>query len=495
MPTLQSLVESLPVRLLGDPRVEISGIQYDSRKVRPGDLFACQPEVHAHGHQYIPQALAAGAVALLVEDAAQAPAGMPAVVADNSREALAWMSAAFYGHPADRLTLIGVTGTNCKTTTITVLRHLLQRAGHPTGLIGTMAYHIGDEVLKARHTTPQSLDLQAMLAHMCDVGLTHAVMEVSSHALCQHRVTGCHYRAAAFTNLTQDHLDYHQTLEAYRAAKLELFANPRYQPRDGALLGVVNADDPNAEEFARRALGPIRRYGITSGDYQAVDVQLRADGSTFLLRHPAGAVPVHLQLVGSFNVSNALAALSLALWLGVDPRLAAEAMGEIPPVDGRFQRVPTSGGDQPTVVVDYAHTPDGLEKVLSTAYEIAPGRVVVVFGCGGDRDRTKRPKMASIAEQFGRTVYVTSDNPRSEEPLSIIEEILTGFSPAGRARVQVEPDRAVAIRRAIREAAAGDLVVIAGKGHEDYQIFADRTIHFDDREQAAAALAEELSAQ
>ncbi|MHB9026461.1 MAG: UDP-N-acetylmuramoyl-L-alanyl-D-glutamate--2,6-diaminopimelate ligase [Armatimonadota bacterium] len=497
MPTLQSLIESLPVRLLGDARVEIRGIQYDSRQVRPGDLFAClpserlidgRPDPSAHGHTFIPQALAAGAAALLVEDAAQVPAGVSAVVAEGSREALAWMSAAFYGHPADRLTLIGVTGTNGKTTTTTLLRHLLQRAGHPTGLIGTMAYHIGDEVLKAPHTTPQAPDLQALLARMCDAGLTHAVMEVSSHALCQHRVTGCRFRAAAFTNLTQDHLDYHQTLEAYCAAKLELFANPRYQPRDGAMLGVLNADDPSVEKFARSALGPVRRFGLTGGDYQAVDVQLRADGSNFLLRHPHGAVPVQLQLVGSFNISNALVALALAIELGVDPRLAADAIGEVPPVDGRFQRVPASGGDKPTVVVDYAHTPDGLEKVLSTAYEIAPGRVVVVFGCGGNRDRGKRPQMAKIAEQWGRTVYVTSDNPRNESPLDIIDEILSGFSPEGRARVQVEPDRAVAIRRAIREAAPGDLVVIAGKGHEDYQIFADRTIHFDDREEASAAL-------
>ena len=490
MPPLSALCAQLSTVQFTDPAVEIGGIAYDSRAVKPGFLFACLSGTKVHGGQYIPAALAAGAAALLVDDAALVPPGVPAAIVPDVREALAWIAAAFYGYPADALTLVGVTGTNGKTTTTSLLRHLLQRAGHPTGLIGTLAYHIGDVVLKAPHTTPQAPDLQALLAHMRDAGLTHAVMEVSSHALCLHRVTGCRFRAAAFTNLTQDHLDYHGTLENYRAAKLELFSNPQYQPAVGGMISVINADDPSAPLFARAARGPVRLFGLTGGDYRAEDVRLGADSSTFTLCYPGGAVPVRLPLVGSFNVSNALAALALAIELGVPAAAAAAALADVPPVDGRFQRVPASGGGKPTVVVDYAHTPDGLEKVLGTAAEIAPGRVVVVFGCGGDRDRAKRPQMAAIAARWARDVIVTSDNPRSEDPGAIIEEILTGFTPAQRARVQIEPDRAAAIRRAICSAAPDDLVVLAGKGHEDYQIFADRTIHFDDREEAERALME-----
>lgn len=489
MSKLHSLLTGLPVTLIGDPSVEISGIAYDSRHVRPGDLFACLPGTKVHGHRFIPDVVAAGAAALLVEEAAVVPAGVTAVVAPDAREALAQIAAAYYRHPAETLTVVGVTGTNGKTTVTTLLRNMLEAAGHPCGLIGTMAYRIGNEVLKAPHTTPQAPDLQALLARMRDAGLTHAVMEVSSHALCQHRVTGCRFALAAFTNLTQDHLDFHGTLEAYREAKTDLFANPRYQPPGGAMIAVLNADDPSAECFAARARGPVRRFGLTGGDYRAVDVALRADGSAFTLRYPGGELPVAIRLVGSFNVSNALAALALAIELGVEPGRAAAALAREMPIDGRFQRVPDDGDGRPTVVVDYAHTPDGLENVLSTAHEIAPGRVVAVFGCGGDRDRKKRPIMAAIAARWARTVVVTSDNPRSEDPAAIIAEILAGFSPADRDRVIVEADRAAAIRRAIHGAGPGDLVVLAGKGHEDYQIFADRTIHFDDREQAALALA------
>ncbi len=468
---------------------EIRGIAYDSRRVAPGDLFACLSGGQVHGHAFIPQALTAGAAALLVEDAAVVPAGVPAVVAPDVREALAWIAAAFYGHPADHLTVVGVTGTNGKTTVTALLRQILLAAGHPTGLIGTMAYRIGDAVIPAPHTTPQAPELQALLARMVGAELTHAVMEVSSHALCLHRVTGVRFHLAAFTNLTQDHLDFHHTLDAYRDAKVQLFSDPRYQPADRPMVSVLNADDPQAEYFAARALGPVRRFGLTAGDYQAVDVCLRPDGGTFTLRHPGGDTPVTLQLVGAFNVSNALAALALALELGVAPEVAAAALATIPPLDGRFQRVPGSGAGKPTVVVDYAHTPDGLEKVLSTAHEIAPGRVVTVFGCGGDRDPGKRPLMAQTAARWSRTLIVTSDNPRTEDPARIIADILAGLTPADRARAQVLPDRRTAIQAAIREAASDDLVVLAGKGHEDYQIFGTDKIHFDDREEAACALA------
>ncbi|OPZ87604.1 MAG: UDP-N-acetylmuramoyl-L-alanyl-D-glutamate--2,6-diaminopimelate ligase [bacterium ADurb.Bin429] len=319
-------------------------------------------------------------------------------------------------------------------------------------------------------------------------GVTHVVMEVSSHALSLHRVAGCRFRAAAFTNLTQDHLDYHGTIEAYREAKISLFADPRYQPEEG-MISVLNADDPGCDIFAARALGPVRSFGLAAGDYAAADLVMRPDGSTFTLRHPDGETSVTLQLVGSFNVSNALCALALALEMDVAPEAAARALAGVPPVDGRFQRVP-SAPDQPAVVVDYAHTPDGLDKVLATAHEIAPDRVVAVFGCGGDRDPGKRPQMAAIAAKWARDIVVTSDNPRTEDPLRIIDMIMAGFTAEDRARVTVEPDRAAAIRLAIHRARPGDLVVLAGKGHETYQLFKDHTIHFDDREEAARALAD-----
>jgi UDP-N-acetylmuramoyl-L-alanyl-D-glutamate--2,6-diaminopimelate ligase len=488
MPQLQSLLTHLSATVLGDPRIEITGVAYDSRQVAPGSLFACLPGGHTHGGHFLHQALASGAHAVLVEDPALVPPGTTAVVVPEVREALAWIAAAFYGYPSEALTLVGVTGTNGKTTTTTLLRHLLEAAGHPTGLIGTVGYQIGAEVLKAPHTTPQALELQALLARMRDAGLTHVVMEISSHALCQHRVTGCRFHAAAFTNLTQDHLDYHQTLDAYAAAKAELFANPRYQPAAGQ-LSILSADDPWGDYMAAHAVGVVRRWGTTGGDYQACNTVLGPTSTAFRLRTPQGEVPVHLPLVGAFNVANALVALTLAIELGVPPAAAVAALATAPPVSGRFQRISGSGAGTPTVVVDYAHTPDGLEKVLQTAEELAPGRVTVVFGCGGDRDRTKRPRMGAIAARHAARLVITSDNPRSEDPDGIIAEILAGLPPEAQARSRVEPDRARAIRQAIHTAAPDELVLIAGKGHEDYQLFADRTIHFDDREEATAALA------
>ncbi|MEI7833999.1 MAG: UDP-N-acetylmuramoyl-L-alanyl-D-glutamate--2,6-diaminopimelate ligase, partial [bacterium] len=290
----------------------------------------------------------------------------------------------------------------------------------------------------------------------------------------------------ALTNLTQDHLDYHQTIAAYRDAKVELFANPAYQPVDKPQVAVLNADDPAVDYFAARALGPVVTFGVSASSYQAVDVQLNPAGNSFLLRYPGGETPVQTQLVGSFNVSNSLAVLALAGEMGIPMAAAVAALASAPPVDGRFQRVSGDGG--PVVVVDYAHTPDGLEKVLATAHEMSHGRVTVVFGCGGDRDRGKRPLMAAVAAKWAQRIIVTSDNPRSEDPQRIIEEIMVGFPAAILPRVLAEVDRATAIRHAIAAAGEDEMVVLAGKGHENYQIFADRTIHFDDREIAEEAL-------
>lgn len=491
MTTLISLIKnSKTAQLIGNGNVEIDGISYDSRKVQPGDIFACLPGSKTDGHSYIPAVLAAGAVALLVSDVQQVPAGIPAIVTADTRETLAEISAEFYHHPGDSLTLIGVTGTNGKTTVTTLLWHILQAAGKGCGLLGTMAYHIGNTVLPAPHTTPQAPDLQRLLAQMRDAGLSHVVMEISSHALCLHRITGCHFDLTLLTNITQDHLDFHLTWQAYRDAKLQLFTDPRYQPRDKAMRCLLNDDDASADYFAQRALGEVRHFALASGDYRTRDLALCADGSYFILEYPGGSAEVTMQLVGSFNVSNALAALAAALESGVDIVTATRALAAIPPVNGRFQRVAESGNGKPTVIVDYAHTPDGLEKVLSTAAEIAPGKVTVLFGCGGNRDRGKRPLMAVAAAKWAQKIIVTSDNPRDEDPSAIIADIMAGFDNDALNRVQIEPNRAQAIRLAIQQSPPDQLILLAGKGHENYQLFANgEKIHFDDREQAVKSLA------
>lgn len=478
-------------RIIGNGEVEISGISYDSRTVQPGDIFACLPGSKTDGHSYIPAVLAAGASALLVSDASFVPPGVSAIISGAPRETLAEISAEFYHHPGDSLTLVGVTGTNGKTTVTTLLWHILQAAGKQCGLLGTMAYHIGETILPAPHTTPQAPDLQRLLAQMRDAGLSHAVMEISSHALCLNRVTACHFDLALLTNITQDHLDYHLTWDAYRDAKLQLFTDPRYQPEQRAMQCLLNNDDPSAEYFAKNALGNVRYFGITGGDYHTENLALSANGSSFRLVYPGGNADVTLQLVGSFNVSNALAALSAAVELGIDITTATRTLATIPPVNGRFQRVTESGNGKPTVIVDYAHTPDGLEKVLRTAAEIAPGKVTVLFGCGGNRDRGKRPLMAAVAAKWAQQIIITSDNPRDEEPTSIINEIMAGFDMETRRRVLIEPDRASAIRLAVQQSAPDQLLLLAGKGHEDYQILANNVkIAFDDRVEAIKALAD-----
>lgn len=486
MKTVAALCANIEATIIGDPQTEVTGINYDTRKVQLGDLFACLSGDKVNSHTLIPLALAAGATVLLVEHAESVPDGVSAIVVADTRAALALISAAFYDHPADSLTLVGVTGTNGKTTVTSLLRHILLTTGHPAGLIGTLAYHIGDEVIPAPHTTPQAPELQQLLARMRDAGLTHAVMEVSSHALCLHRILGCSFRYAALTNLTQDHLDFHQTIEAYRDAKAALFTNPSYQPEDKQMIVVLNADDPTCEYFAAQAQGTVVTFGQNKSDYQAVQVQHNTTGNSFLLLHPGGETPVITQLLGTFNVSNSLAALALAGEMGIPVEKAAAALSSAPPIDGRFQRVYHEGG--PVVIVDYAHTPDGLDKVLATAHEISQGRVTVVFGCGGNRDCGKRPLMAAVAAKWATRIIVTSDNPRSEIPTSIIDDIMAGFPADKLAQVLVEPDRKTAIQRAINEAAVDDMVVLAGKGHETYQIFAEETIHFDDREVALDAL-------
>jgi UDP-N-acetylmuramoyl-L-alanyl-D-glutamate--2,6-diaminopimelate ligase len=460
--------------------------------VEPGWGFIAVRGEHVDGHSFTAQAIERGAAALVVEAGREAgvsppPGGAVAVVPDT-RAAMAVIARAFYDDPSSRLLLAGVTGTNGKSTSALMMDAVFRAAGYASGVIGTLEYRIADRRIKAPHTTPEAVDLQRLLAEMVAAGLTHAAMEVSSHALSLHRADGCHFAAAVFTNLTPEHLDFHATMEDYFAAKRLLFTDPQYLPADGERVNAINIDDGAGELIARQALGRTITYGLSSQAHcRAEEIELRPEGTSFLAIHPTGRVPVRMKLIGEFNVYNALGALAACLGLGVDPAAACSAIERMDPVRGRFERVASRIRN---VLVDYAHSPDGLRRALETARRVTTGRVIVVFGCGGDRDRTKRPVMGELASRLADRCVVTSDNPRSERPEAIIGEILAGIPKEMRGRCSVEPDRASAIRLAIEQASPNDLVLIAGKGHEDYQIFADRTIHFDDREVAQQVLRE-----
>jgi len=489
----ESLVGAMAgVRLHGAASVQVTGIAYDSRKVEPGWVFIAVRGEHVDGHSFIPQAVDRGAAALVVEAGREAgisppPGGAVAVVPDT-RAAMAAIARTFYDDPSSRLVLAGVTGTNGKSTTALMMDAIFRAAGYTSGVIGTLEYRIADRKMKAPHTTPEAVDLQGLLAEMVEAGVTHAAMEVSSHALSLHRSDGCHFAAAVFTNLTPEHLDFHPTMEDYFAAKRLLFTDPQYLPAPGERVNAINIDDGAGEILAREAIGLTTTYGLSSGAHcRAEEIDLRPEGTSFLAIHPSGRAPIRMKLIGEFNVYNALGALAACLGLGVDPEAAYAAIEQMNPVRGRFERVASKVRN---VLVDYAHSPDGLRRALETAKRVTEGRVIVVFGCGGDRDRTKRPVMGELASRLADLCVVTSDNPRSERPEAIIGEILAGIPKETRGRCSVEPDRASAIRLAIEQATTDDLVLVAGKGHEDYQIFADRTVHFDDREVAQEVLRE-----
>lgn len=471
------------------PGAVVGGLAYDSREVQPGDVFVCWQGLRHDGHQFVADAFRRGAVAAVVERPLPADGGL--VVVPDGREALARLSAAFYGFPSRRLRVIGVTGTNGKTTTTHLIKAVLEQAGHKVGLIGTIHHLVGNEVLDTRRTTPESLDLQRLLFHMAERGMEYAVMEVSSHAVALKRIVGTEFDVAVFTNLTQDHLDFHADFEEYAAAKAQFLAavSPNgVKPRKAV---VINMDDPKAQYMHANAGVPVIGYGIHAAtDVSAADVQVRPEGVSFEARTPAGVVSLHLQLTGRFNVYNSLAALAVGLHEGVPLAFIRTALEQVPGIPGRLERV--DRGQPFTVLVDYAHTPDGLENVLQTCRSFAPGRVIVVFGCGGDRDKEKRPLMGQVAARLADVVIITSDNPRSEAPAAIAAAIEEGVRAAGKqpGEYEVVLERREAIRNAIQAARPGDIVLIAGKGHETTQEFHDRVIHFDDREEAARALRE-----
>ena len=475
-------------RTIRDGDARITGIAYDSRAVEPGNLFVAMKGGTFDGHDFIPDALASGAVALVAERpvACAVEAGVPCVVVDDGRRAMGEIAAPFFGYPSRELVLIGVTGTSGKTTVTHLIQSIFAAAGRKTGLIGTLGARVGESSLSTKHTTPESVDLQRILRLMADQGVEVVAMEVSSHGLYQGRVLGCEFDCGVFTNIARDHLDFHKTAEAYLDAKLMLFRDYPAASRK-RFVGVVNADDPSAQAFIDTAPGPVVTFGIKSrADLLASNPVVTDRSVSFDLDCRGSTARVNLGIGGFFNVYNALAASAVGIGLGIDLKTIVEGLRHARGVPGRFESVDC--GQDFGVVVDYAHTPDELENVLKTARELTAGRLIAVFGCGGDRDRGKRPIMGRIASELADLVVVTSDNPRSERPESIIDDILEGIAAKDRSRVNVIPDRKEAIHSAIELAQTGDLVVIAGKGHEDYQIFADRTIHFDDREVAREKL-------
>jgi len=484
---VRDLLAGLPAPGTGEPALvgaadrDVTGLAYHSAHVRPGDLFAAIRGHAEDGHRYAADAVRRGAAALLVDHAL--PLAAVQIVVADTRRALAPIAAAFYGDPSAHLWVCGVTGTNGKTTTTHLIEGILARAGGRPGLIGTLGVRLDGVPVafeSTTSTTPESPDVQRLLAEMRDGGVQHVVMEVTSHALALHRVDACRFAAAVFTNLTQDHLDFHGDLARYREAKARLFE--MVAPNG---VAVVNADDPSSPEMARRSRAPVWTYGIEApADVRAERPDYGPRGTRCVVASPAGSAPLALALPGRFNLSNALAAAAVALARGLAPDLVCAALGTAPGVPGRCELV--DEGQAFAVIVDYAHTPDGLEKVLRLAREVSAGRVLAVFGCGGDRDRTKRPIMGRIGTDLADHAVFTSDNPRSEEPEGILREIEAGVP--GRSNFETEPDRRRAIVRALALARPGDVVVIAGKGHEPYQILRDRTIAFDDREVAREAL-------
>lgn len=468
--------------LQGSDAIEIHAPVYDSRKVKQNDLFVCITGFQTDGHRYIAMAIEKGASAILVEHAvSEIPEYITVIQTQNNRQALALLSANFYHHPANDMHMIGVTGTNGKTSITYLIRSVLVHAGRKTGVIGTIENRIGDRIVPTERTTPESLELQALLDTMRSESVTDVMMEVSSHSLDLHRVDGIEYDIGIFTNLTQDHLDYHKTMENYKIAKSLLFAHSK--------TSIINIDDPAGEFMISAAKGKVFTYAIDkTADLQASQIEIDAQGTKFILLYQRKQFSVSLHTPGRFSVYNALAAIGACLTLGISMDIILNGISSNMGITGRFQTIRSKKGMQ--AVVDYAHTPDGLENVLKTAQEFTKGKMIVVFGCGGDRDKTKRPIMGRIAGKYAGYCIITSDNPRTEDPEKILTDIEIGTKETN-CPYEKQVDRHIAIQRAVSLAQAGDVILIAGKGHETYQIFPDRTIHFDDVEEVRNAFGED----
>jgi UDP-N-acetylmuramoyl-L-alanyl-D-glutamate--2,6-diaminopimelate ligase len=483
---------------------EIRGVCYDSRRVGPGDLFFALRGVASDGHRYIAQAVEKGAAGVILEDEEFAPAEVPWAKTADARIALALAASSFYGHPTAGVPVVGITGTNGKTTTTYLVEAMLEAAGLPAAVLGTVSYRFRDHAIDAPHTTPESADLQRILREMVDRGARSVVMEVSSHALEQHRVDGCRFDVGIFTNLTPEHLDYHGDMTSYLESKKRLFRD-LLVPGGGKpeRRGAINLDDPAGEDLARACAAPVITYGLSGPrDVTVRDPRIAVEGISATLVTSAGETTFSSEMLGRFNLYNILAAAAAGTALGLPLEAIQAGIERHRKVPGRMERVENSRGV--TLLVDYAHTGDALDNVLKTVAEIAEGRIITIFGCGGDRDRTKRPVMGRIAAGYSDLAVVTSDNPRTEDPAAIVAEVRSGIVPLGLREYRPEElaedfpekgftvilSRRDAIRLAVRLALPGDVVVLAGKGHEDYQIIGREKHHFDDREEAAAAFRE-----
>jgi UDP-N-acetylmuramoyl-L-alanyl-D-glutamate--2,6-diaminopimelate ligase len=499
---LAKLLSSLSgAQVTGNSDLEIAGLHYDSRQVRPGGLFFALRGVKSDGCAFVEAAVRAGAVAI-VSELPCAVAGATLVQVPNARLAMSLMAALFYGLPTDKVPVVGITGTNGKTTTSYLIEGIMERAGIPAAVLGTISYRFGDTSFPAPNTTPESVDLQRTLRELVDLGARGVVMEVSSHSLEQRRVDGCLFDVAVFTNLTRDHLDYHPDMESYFGSKLRLFTE-LLSPSAGKPLrrAVVNLDDPYGRRVQQAACAPVLSYAMAGdADLTVAEVDFSVDGIRCRLRTPRGEMELASELLGRFNLYNILAAVGAGLALGVPDAAIRDGIEGHKRVPGRVERVMNDQGI--TVLVDYAHTGDALENVLATLTELKTERIITVFGCGGDRDKGKRPVMGEIAARLSDLAIITSDNPRTEQPQAILDDVRAGVLPLGLREYGADQlaqgfqekgfasieSRREAIRLAIGAARPGDIVVLAGKGHEDYQILGTEKHHFDDREEAAAAL-------
>ena len=476
--TLVHHLESMGTYNLCD--VEITGITNDSRKVRPGYLYVAIKGYKADGHNFIKKSLECGAQAIVSEEKLSLDTSIPQIVVRNTRKALSSLSCCFYNNPSQKINVVGVTGTNGKTTTTFLTKSIIEKAGYEAGLIGTINYQIGEKMITAQETTPESVELQRLIAEMVEAKIKFAVMEVSSHSAIQHRIENIDFKTAVFTNITAEHLDYHKTISNYMNAKLELFKNLR---KDS--FAVLNADDEFSEYFADRTNAKILWYGIKNdADIKAEICRESTSDIMIKLKYSRKEIDMKIPFVGVHNVYNVLAAVASAISLGFELDVIKSGIETAPTVPGRLESVPCNRGFE--VVVDYAHTPHALETVLQALRNLVKGRILLVFGCGGDRDKEKRPLMGRIADEKSDIFWLTNDNPRSEDPLNIIDGIKAGIKPGRSFHTQINRHKAIA--DALSEAKDGDLVLVAGKGHEKYQIIKDTITPFDDREVIKAIL-------
>lgn len=469
---LEQLLKGLQYTISrGDINLDINKVEYDSRKIEKGDIFVCIDGLNVDGHKYAHAAVQKGAVAVVCQKEVETLENASVITVEDSRKALALISANYYGNPADKLRLIGITGTNGKTTSTYMMKSILEEAGYKVGLIGTIANYIGDKKIPSHRTTPESLELHELFKEMVEAGVDYCVMEVSSHSLSLSRVYGLRFSEGIFSNLTRDHLDFHKTFENYYEAKLLLFKS--------SSTSIVNIDDEYGKKIIEDIKGQFITYAIdNNGDIYASDVSMHSRGIDFNINYKDSCSTINLKIPGKYNVYNALCSASACINEGISLEAVKRGLEQVL-VPGRCEIVTKNYDLGFEVIVDYAHTPDGLENILKTAREFTKARLITVFGCGGDRDRTKRPIMGKIGSDMSDVVIITSDNPRTEEPEVIIEEIKGGVERDNYILIENRRD---AIKKAIEIARKGDVVVVAGKGHEDYQILKDKVIHFDERE-------------